>query len=65
MTQGILGTVGYYKYTTQPIKQINQYYYGAVVGTVGSSMAVVGNSWLLSSLSYQHHLSKEKKLPTS
>ena len=64
MTQGILGTVGYYKYTTQPIKQINQYYYGAVVGTVGSSMAVVGNAaWLLSSLSYQHHLSKEKKLP--
>ena len=64
MTQGILGTVGYYKYTTQPIKQVNQYYYGAVVGTVGTSMAVVGNAaWLLSSLSYQHHLSKEKKLP--
>jgi hypothetical protein len=57
MTQGILGTIGYYKYTVEPRKQINRYYQGAVVGTVGTSMAVVGNAaWLLSSISYEHRL---------
>jgi hypothetical protein len=64
MTQGILGTIGYYKYTLEPRKQINRYYQGAVVGTVGTSMAVVGNAaWLLSSISYEHRLAKEKRLP--
>lgn len=65
MTQGILGTVGYYRYTIEPRKQINRYYQGAVVGTVGTSMAVVGNAaWLLSSMSYEHRLAKEKRLPS-
>jgi uncharacterized protein YgiB involved in biofilm formation len=64
MTQGILGTIGYYKYTVRPRKQISQYYYGSIVGTVGTSMAVVGNAaWLLSSLSYEHKLAKKKQLP--
>jgi hypothetical protein len=64
MTQGILGTYGYYNYTIRPRKQINQYFYGSVVGTVGTSMAVVGNAaWLLSSYSYEHRLSKKKELP--
>lgn len=65
MTQGILGTYGYYKYPTQPRKQISQYYYGSIVGCVGTSMAVVGNAaWLLSSMSYEHKLAKEKRLPS-
>jgi hypothetical protein len=65
MTQGILGTYGYYHYPIQPRKQLNQFYYGAVVGTVGTSMAVVGNvAWLLSSMSYVHRLEKKKQLPT-
>lgn len=64
MTQGILGTVGYYKYTVQPRKQIGKYYGGAIVGTVGTSAAVVGNAaWLLASYSYERSLAKKKQLP--
>ena len=64
MTQGILGTAGYYKYTFKPRKQLAFGYYGSVVGTVGTSMAVVGNAaWFLSSLSYVNRLSREKRLP--
>ena len=64
MSQGILSTVGYYRYPVQPRKQLSKIYRGSVVGTVGTSMAVVGNAaWLLSSLSYEHRLSKEKRLP--
>ena len=64
MTQGILGTVGYYRYTLRPRKQLNMYYGGSVVGTVGTSMAVVGNAaWFASSLAYEHKLSKENRLP--
>ncbi len=64
MTQGILGTYGYYHYPIQPRKQINQYYCGAIVGTIGTSAAVVGNAAsLLAGLSYEHKLSKLKRLP--
>ena len=64
MTQGILGCVGSYRYNLQPRKQLSMFYRGAIVGTVGTSMATVGNAVsLLSSLSYEHRLSKEKKLP--
>lgn len=64
MTQGILGTVGYYKYTVRPKKQLAHFYYGSVVGTVGTSMATVGTAaWLLSSYAYERRLSKEKRLP--
>ena len=64
MTQGILGTVGYYRYTIRPRKQLSMYYRGSVVGTVGTSMAVLGNAaWFASSLAYEHKLSKEKRLP--
>jgi len=64
MTQGILGTHGYYDFTFQPRKQIDQYYRGAIVGTVGTSMSVVGNAaLLLASMSYEHHLKKKESLP--
>lgn len=64
MTQGILGTRGYYKYTFQPRKQIDDFYKGAILGTVGASMAVVGNAaWLLASWSYERKLSKKGELP--
>jgi hypothetical protein len=64
-TQGILGTYGYYHYPVRILKQLNQVYYGTVSGTVGTSMAVVGNAaWLLSSYSYEHRLSKENRLPS-
>ncbi|MBS1955799.1 MAG: hypothetical protein JST89_16565 [Cyanobacteria bacterium SZAS-4] len=64
LTQGILGTYGYYHYPIQPRKQINQYYCGAIVGTVGAGAAVIGNAAsLLAGYSYEHKLSKQKKLP--
>ncbi|CAN5586586.1 hypothetical protein BH11CYA1_BH11CYA1_24880 [soil metagenome] len=64
MTQGILGCVGSYRYNLRPRKQLSMFYRGAIVGTVATSMATVGNAVsLLSSLSYEHRLSKEKKLP--
>lgn len=64
LTQGILGTYGYYHYPIEPRKQINQYYCGAIVGTVGASAAVIGNAAsLLAGYSYEHKLSKQKKLP--
>lgn len=64
MSQGILGTRGYYKYTFRPRKQINEYYKGAILGTIGTSAAVVGNTaWLLASWSYEHKLKKKGELP--
>ncbi|MBX3136108.1 hypothetical protein KF707_07715 [Candidatus Obscuribacterales bacterium] len=64
MTQGILGTRGYYKYTFRPRKQIDQYYKGAILGTIGTSAAVVGNTaWLLASWSYENKLKKKEQLP--
>lgn len=64
MTQGILGTYGYYHYPIEPRKQINQYYCGTIVGTVGAGAAVIGNAAsLLAGYSYEHKLSKQKKLP--
>jgi hypothetical protein len=65
MTQGILGTHGYYSYFPRRIRtQLDLDYKGAVVGTVGTGLAVVGNAaWLLASLSYEHHLRKNHKLP--
>jgi len=64
MTQGILGTVGFYKYRVRIRKQLNLFFYGSTTGCVGTSMAVVGNAaWFLASLSYEHHLSKQKRLP--
>jgi hypothetical protein len=65
MTQGILGVRGFDLYfPRRPRKQFNLDYKGAVCGTVGTSMAVVGNAaWLLASLSYEHRLSREKRLP--
>lgn len=64
MTQGIFGSIGSYRYNLQPRKQLSMFYRGAIIGTVGTSMATVGNAVsLLSTLSYEHRLSKEKKLP--
>ncbi len=65
MTQGILGTRGYYHYFPQQVrKQFDLDYKGSVCGTVGTSMALLGNaSWLVASLVYEHHLKKEKRMP--
>jgi hypothetical protein len=64
MSQGIFGTTGYYRYSTRPRKQLSMFYRGAVVGTVGASLNVVGNAgWLLTVLSYEHHLLKGKRMP--
>lgn len=64
MTQGILGTRAYYHYPRRPKTQMDLNYKGAVCGTVGTSMAVVGNAaWFLASVSYEHHLRKDKRLP--
>ena len=64
MAQGIFGTVGYYDYKFRIRQQINHYYRGAVAGTVGTSMAVVGTpGWLLTTFAYEHHLRKNHQLP--
>jgi hypothetical protein len=65
MTQGILGTHGYYRYFPfRPRKQLDLDYKGAVCGTVGTGLAVVGNAaWMLASLSYEHRLNKQNRLP--
>lgn len=64
MTQGILGTRAYYHYPTRPKTQMDLNYKGAICGTVGTSMAVVGNAaWFLASISYEHHLRKQKRMP--
>jgi serine/threonine protein phosphatase PrpC len=64
MTQGIFGCIGSYRYNLRPRKQLSMFYRGAIVGTVGTSMATLGNAVsLLSTLSYEHRLSKENKMP--
>lgn len=63
-TQGIIGTYGSYELATRPKKQLNSFFHGAVCGTVGTSMAVVGNAAsLLASIAYEHKLDKEHRLP--
>jgi hypothetical protein len=65
LTQGILGTTGYYKYTFRPRPQINRYFYGSVVGTVGGGLAVAGTgAWFIASTLYQERLRKEHRLPS-
>jgi len=64
MTQGILGTYGYYHFPIEIRKQIGMYYDGAVVGCVGTSMALAGNAaWLLTSWSYEQRAKKKGHLP--
>ena len=64
LTQGILGTTGYYRYTFQPRKQLSLDYRGAIVGCSGSSLAVVGTAaWYIASLAYENHLRKKHSLP--
>jgi len=64
LTQGILGTTGYYRYTFRPRKQLALDYRGAIVGSTGSSLAVVGTAaWYLASLAYENHLRKKHSLP--
>jgi len=64
MTQGILGTVGYYKYKFNPKKQFTDYYRGAVVGTVGGGLAVVATTAsLLAEWSFENKLRKQHRMP--
>lgn len=68
MTQGVIGTFGYYHYGASRLhrlrKEFDQLYKGTLVGTVGAGMNVVGNAaFLLGTLAYEHKLSKEKRLP--
>ncbi len=66
LTQGIVGTAGFYKYfPNRPKKIFTASFAGATVATVGTSMAVVGNAaTLLAGLSNEHSLSKKKQLPS-
>jgi hypothetical protein len=64
MTQGILGTVGYYHDRLRPRKQLNLSYAGSIVGCVGISAALVGNAgFLLSSMAYENKLRQNHQLP--
>jgi hypothetical protein len=66
MTQGILGTYGYYKFTFRPRPQLAYAFRGAVVGTTGAGgLALGGNAaWFLASYAYEHHLRSEHRLPS-
>ncbi len=65
MTQGILGTRGFYKYKFQPRKQLQLNYDGAIIGTIGTSMAVAGNaSALLGAWLYEQNLKGKNRLPS-
>lgn len=65
MTQGILSTEGVTTFATRPRRQIGMLYDGAIVGTVGSGMAVAGNAaWLLMSWNYERRLKKQNRLPS-
>jgi len=64
MTQGILGTIGYYHDRLRPRKQLNLSYAGSIVGCVGVSAALVGNiGFLLSSMAYEQGLRRNNQLP--
>jgi hypothetical protein len=64
MTQGILGTVGYYRYGLRPRKQLTLDLYGSINGTVSAGLNVVGNAaWLVSFMIYQNHLKQQHRLP--
>jgi hypothetical protein len=64
MTQGILGTAGYYKYPLRPRKQLALFHDGAIIGTGAAGIAVVGTAGqLLASYSYENHLRKKGMLP--
>jgi hypothetical protein len=63
-TQGILGTIGYYRYRARPRQLLNYGYAGAICGTVGTGVSVVGNAaWLLSSMAYENKLKRTNQLP--
>jgi hypothetical protein len=65
MTQGVLGTTGYYKYTFKPRKQITYSYHGSVVGTAGAALAVGGTlAWYVMSTEYEQRLRREHRLPS-
>jgi len=65
MTQGILGTYAYYEQKGQVRKQLSSNYKGAVAGTVGTSLSLVGNlGWLVTSMAYEHSLKKKNQLPS-
>ena len=64
LTQGILGTVAAYNYQRRPFKQLTLNYDGAVLGTVGFGMGVVGNAaLLLANWSFENTLKKKNQLP--
>lgn len=64
VTQGVLGTVGYYNYGKRPLKALNLAYKGAAAGTVGTSVAVGATALgIIGDNAYYYYLYKNKKLP--
>jgi hypothetical protein len=65
MTQGIFGTVGYYKFTFKPRRQLNYALRGAIAGTPGAALAVGGTAaWYVAGLAYEYRLKKEHRMPS-
>lgn len=63
-TQGLLGTIGYYRYGMRPRKQLTLAYRGSVVGLTGASVAVAATAaGLLADWYYVHRHKKKKRLP--
>ena len=63
-TQGILGTIGYYKYATVPRKQFGLYYAGSIIGMAGASVGVAATATaLFASWQYQQHLERKGQAP--
>lgn len=64
VTQGVLGTVGYYNYRKRPAKALNLAYKGAAAGIVGTGIAVGATALgIIADNAFYYHLYKNKKLP--
>jgi hypothetical protein len=64
MTQGILYTAGYYRFHTQPKKQLSLTYGGTVAGTTGAALNVLATAAsLLANRAYEHRLQREGRSP--
>jgi hypothetical protein len=63
-TQGIVGTVGYYRYGSQPRKQFGLYYGGSITGTAGGALATAATAAaLLASWSHERSLEQRDQAP--
>lgn len=63
-SEGLLDTVGYYKYKSQPRKEIGMFYRGTLTGTTAAGTQMMADSvFLLADFATQSHLERRRQLP--